>query len=365
MLRAKYSITNDTEGKLYNAMEKLTANKTLNHALRWNRLFGGCLVVMGIKDGQELDKPVSVSGGPVEWLRIYTSPRIISSDIDIVRDPSSKYFEDIEVFTIQKMDGTIFRVHASRCLIFKGEPAPADNTAVLAFEDRYWGLSSLQPMYDALKNNGAIMQIISNLLLETNIGKFKFSNLGELLASGNLTAIYNRLEIINASKSTVNAVLLGEGEEYSRDSAQLTGVADLIDRIMIWLSSVCEIPVTRLYGRSPAGFNSTGDIDLRNYYDMIEAEQENNLMAQLQYLAYRVNQGVKVLPKDQYPTIVFNPVWTPSQKEQVEMRKQQAETDNIYIQNGVLTAEDVTNSRFANGYSYETTLDTGDIDESV
>jgi len=36
-------------------------------------------------------------------------------------------------------------------------------------------------------------------------------------------------------------------------------------------SGAADIPMTRLLGQSPAGMNATGDGDMRNYYDRIEA----------------------------------------------------------------------------------------------
>ena len=43
------------------------------------------------------------------------------------------------------------------------------------------------------------------------------------------------------------------------------------------ISGACEIPVTRLFGRSPAGMNATGESDMSNYYEMIHEKQESVL----------------------------------------------------------------------------------------
>ncbi|MHC4649101.1 MAG: hypothetical protein ACYTBJ_26925 [Planctomycetota bacterium] len=63
--------------------------------------------------------------------------------------------------------------------------------------------------------------------------------------------------------------------------------------------------------------------------------------------------------KDGVPRIEFNPVWEPTPTELLEMKKKQAETDKTYIDTGVLTAEEVRESRFENGYSFETQLQNG------
>lgn len=46
---------------------------------------------------------------------------------------------------------------------------------------------------------------------------------------------------------------------------------------MMDIAGACEIPVTKLFGRSPAGMNATGESDLSNYYDMIEERKETML----------------------------------------------------------------------------------------
>jgi phage-related protein (TIGR01555 family) len=46
---------------------------------------------------------------------------------------------------------------------------------------------------------------------------------------------------------------------------------------MLDIAGAAEIPVTRLFGRSPAGMNATGESDLQNYYDMITERQESDL----------------------------------------------------------------------------------------
>ena len=48
-------------------------------------------------------------------------------------------------------------------------------------------------------------------------------------------------------------------------------------RFMMDISGACEIPVTKLFGRSPAGMNATGESDLSNYYEMITRRQESIL----------------------------------------------------------------------------------------
>jgi phage-related protein (TIGR01555 family) len=355
MTRNWFTVEGDSDNEIQKELMRLNAETKINTALKWARLYRGAIVIVGARDGRGLEKPLNIGRVEgIDWLQVYSAPKVEVQEKDIVKDPASKYFGEVEIFTVRKRNGTEFKVHRSRCLIFKGDPLP-DNYENFDVDREYWGVSILQSVYRNLKDFGAIYQSVANLMLELIIGKYKLNNLAQLLSENNTQAIYTRMEIINASKSLINGVMLGEGEEYTRDSANITGVPEIMDRFMMLMSAVVEIPVTRLFGRSPAGENATGDADLRGYYDMAESKQGTWLMPPMMDLVSLVNSYKKAVETD--PMIKFNPVWVPSLKELIEMRKQQAETDRTYIETGVLGSEEVRKNRFVGGYSFETSVE--------
>jgi phage-related protein (TIGR01555 family) len=356
-------ITGDDDGKIEAELNRLNAQSKINEALKWMRLYRGAVVVMGIKDGGELTDPINLNrlagkNGGIQWLKVFSASRVLNTQLDIVTDPNSPYFEDLDTIKLQKLSGGMLEVHRSRCLVFKGEPVPDTNVTGLNFNYQYWGTSALQAAFEAIRNFGSVSQSVANLMLEFVIGKYTISNLAELLAENNTAALYTRMEIINKSKSIINGVMMAENEKYERDTANVSGIDAIIDRFMMMLSAVVEIPVTRLFGRSPAGENATGESDLRNYYDFVTARQESQLRDPLQYLVMLV--GLSLGMKEAF--ISFNSVWEPTLEELIEMRKKQAETDQIYIQNAVVTPDEIRESRFGGKeYSFETEVD-GDLE---
>lgn len=343
MTRKWITIPEDDDDKILHELDRLDAEEKFNEALKWMRLYQGALIVIGTKGGGSLDQPMTENVQGITFLKVYPSSRVHIQTQDFVTDQSSPYFGDIEMFRVQSVSGIEIKIHRSRCLIFKGIPVPSDNSSSIDLKMRYWGLSVLNPVWDRLKNFGATEQGIANLMYEVVIGKYKLSNLAELLSENNTEAVYTRMEIINASKSLINAVLLGENEDYTRDTANLTGIPDVLDREMMIISGIVGIPVTRLFGRSPAGQNATGESDLRNYYDMVVAEQKTKLKPPLQALIVLINSYLKAT-KD--PTFEFNSVWEMTEKEKADIEKLHADADNIYITNGVVTPEEVTAKRF-------------------
>lgn len=340
------TVKNDDQNKITTKLETLGAESAINIALKWARLYRGSLIIMMTDTGtiEDMSQPMPVNA-PITGLRVYSAARVYVDTTDIVSDPKSKYFDEVEIFRVRKRDGFYMNVHASRCMIFKGEPAP-DEADVLDLKYRYWGVPVLQAIWSRLRNFGGIEKGVANLMMEFIVGKYKLSNLVQILSQNDpeaLELIYNRIDIINASKSMINAVLLGEDEDYTRDAASIGGVSDIMDRFMILIAAVSGYPATRLWGRSPAGENATGESDITLYYDTIQSYQKNRLKMPLQELINRIalSEGLT----GEYP-VVFNPLWQPTEKEVAEVDKMNAETDNIYITTGVLTPEDVQQKRF-------------------
>ena len=94
------------------------------------------------------------------------------------------------------------------------------------------------------------------------------------------------------------------------------GLADCYQQFIMDISGAAEIPVTKLFGRSPSGLNATGESDLQNYYDMIGEKQESILRPILNKLLppFMVSMFGAV-PDDL--DFDFNPVSEPSDKERM------------------------------------------------
>ena len=51
----------------------------------------------------------------------------------------------------------------------------------------------------------------------------------------------------------------------------------VLQAFLIICCAAADIPATRLLGREPTGMNSTGESDIRNYYDRLHADQKIRL----------------------------------------------------------------------------------------
>lgn len=344
MTRKWIEIANDDKEEIQTHLDDLKAEERLNEGIQWQRLYGGSIIVMGIMDGEKSEDPLNMKkANSIEWLEVVDRSNIILDTSIYVEDTREKDYGKMEIYDVQI--GPILtqkKFHRSRVLEFFGDPAPK-NISEQDINIRYWGMSVLQAIWRNLSSYGSAVQNIDNILFEFIIGKYKIDGLAEKLASGNESAVVARMELIQMYKSVIHAILLGENEDYIRDVVSVAGLSELWDRYMIHLSGVSEIPVTKLFGRSPAGENATGEGDLNNYYDSIQSKQKLDLRSPLQKVVDIIAE-IYNIPGENHK-ITFNPLKQMTEKEKAEINKINAETDNIYIQNGVVENIEVREKR--------------------
>lgn len=347
MTREWIFIYGDNKDAFIDLMYQLKVEEKFNEALKLKRLYGGALMIFGVLDGQTMDKPINPKRVKyLEYIKVIPSYSVDLSSCIFDTNPNSPTFGQILQYSINfVVNGVQVKqnVHASRCIEFHNEGIGLVQDG-LSMEARYWGVSSLQRVYEALRDLGATYQSVVNILFEFIIGKYKFEGLNEMLADGAEGKLVSRMEIMEVSKSILNAVILGENEEYSRDYANLAGIPEVIDRFMLLLCGYTGIPVTRLFGRSPAGLNATGENDLRNYYDLIASRQRNELTIPIKKLLELLALTLKL----EVPRFEFNSLYQLNEQEKAELNKIYAETENItakthqmYIEMGVKEPADI------------------------
>jgi len=345
--RNGWTYLNDEEQKIDKELKRVKFKQAVNKAKKYARLYRGAIIVMITENGT-LDKPIMNSSGAIKQLRVYSAARIQDMQIDIVIDPQSKYFEDVEYFNVRLLSGDTTKIHRGRCLVFKGEMVPDNAVSTVDFKNRYWGLSSLQRVEQRLKYFGATEQGVANLMQELGLSVMSLSNMKQILAMNKeeaLSKIFTRIEAINASKSTINSILMDKDETFTRIDTKLQGVPEVMNKMETAVCAVSKIPVTKLFGTSPGGLNATGFSDMNNYYNMIESEQEDD-QPEMEVCIKYVGSYVYGGNKDDYGIDEFKPLWSPTEKEKAETGKLNAETNGMYIDRGVVTSEDVQKKEF-------------------
>lgn len=353
MFRAWFRLEGDTDGLIEVRLKELDARKQLKKAVRLARLYGGALAVLGINDGGRYDEPVRENAiKSIEHIHVFDRWRMTVSTADLYLDPANRKFGMPERYLITPLYGTPFYVHESRVLRFEGE----DVTDLIRIRNQGWGDSVLQSVWDRLRALGETYANLETILSEFIIGKMTITNLQEMIASGKEKIAQKRLNYVDMTKHIMNTILLDKEEEYERISTTVTGIAEITDRIIEAYCASTGYPVSLFLGRTEGGLSNSENGQIRFYYDKIAGMQQEELLPQLNRLINYINISLGK-PIDDEWFVQFNPLWQPTQREITEQRYQQAQTDKIYLDSGVLMPEEVAKSRFGGDYySYETAL---------
>jgi hypothetical protein len=129
------------------------------------------------------------------------------------------------------------------------------------------------------------------------------------------------------------------------------------------------MPVTILFGRSPAGMNATGDSDWQHFYDTIASEQKNTLepaLVRLYRLICLAKDGPTLGIEPDDIEIHFHALKEPTDLEQAQLELVVAQKDQIYFTIGSLQAEQIALSRWRGGdFSMTTEIDVKQLEEAL
>ena len=106
------------------------------------------------------------------------------------------------------------------------------------------------------------------------------NDLGQLLGASTQKAqenLYKVLQAQNQLMSNMGIYVMDKDDDFGSEQYSFGGLNDIYESFMLDIAGACEMPVTKLFGREPAGFNSTGESDLTQYYDTLEEKQETYL----------------------------------------------------------------------------------------
>ena len=338
---------------LDDALDRLDWEEKATAAIRWARLFGGAIIVMLLDDGRGLEEPVNWQDiRSVEELRVYERA-VVQPDPEVYRTGTAEYFD------ISSTYGGTFRVHRSRCLLFKNGTLPEYGTAQQYY---YWGL----PEYIRIKRDLSIAlrthTNAANMIEKSVQPVYKQRGLQSMLAGPNGDEMeLKRLQVLDASRGMMNTIAIDmEGEEYDFKTFQMSGTKEILDSACNLLSAVTCIPQTILFGRSPAGENATGESDLENYYNFVEGIQKRMLKKNVRTLIKAIVQaGIYDGSIAENPGIIkpsFPPLWslTETERAQVDLVRAQTEQANaqtvqMYMDMQIIGPEEVRQALAKNG----------------
>jgi uncharacterized protein len=307
--------------KLQQGLIRLKVWQQLSDNIKWSQLYGGSIAVLLI-DGQDPSTPLrieTIGRNKFKGLTVFDRWMVDADLQHLVTEygPNLGLPEFYRVVAdAPAMRGQ--KIHYTRCIRLEGIRLPYWQRVM----ENLWGLSVFERLYDRMIAFDSATIGAAQLVYKSFLRTYKIDGLQEAIAASGdaISGIAKRVEMMRKYQGIEGMTLLDTSDDFAtHESNSFSGISDVLIHFAEQLSGALQIPLVRLLGQSPAGMNSTGESDLRTYYDNILQRQERDLREGMN-LILRVlarSVGIGELP-DEF-TFNFVPLWQLNETEKADV----------------------------------------------
>lgn len=304
------------------------------------RLFGGAALLIGTGESDLMTPldPARIRKEGIKYLQVLTKTQLKPSELDD-NLASVTYGEPLR-YTLSSARGEQIDIHPSRLVRFIGnpvrDPSFAQNTLYAG-----WGESILEAVFSAVKNADSGSHNMTTLLFEANVDVINIPDFMTSLADPSYEArFHNRLGLAAAAKGINGMLILDGNETYTRKQINFSGIPEVVMSLLQIAAGAVDIPITRFLGQTPSGLSSTGEGDMKNYYDRLNGNQTLEITPTLRMLDECLIQSAlgKRPPEIFY---LWSPLEQMNEKEQAEIGKLYGDTANALKTAGIFTQEEL------------------------
>jgi phage-related protein (TIGR01555 family) len=321
----------DKKKEIEAALKEFDVKGKINTAFKWARIFGGAVILV-IIENDDPEEPLVVENIKTDSLKNFiVLDRYNIYPDQINRNILSSNFGNPEYYTVAR-DGQ--RIHHSRLYKLNG----VLSTIMELEQQNYWGNSIFTTLFEPVSDSQIVSQSISNLIYESNVDVYRINGLNALVAEGQDELVVKRLKLAHEMKSVINGIALDKEDEYDKKANTFATLPDIDDRFVQKVSGASNIPVTKLVGISPSGMNATGESDLLNYDDGVQSIQENDMRPVIDWMDSIILASSNFGDPFEYE---FRPLKQLTEIEQATVDYQNAQRDQIYLDQDIIESSDV------------------------
>lgn len=300
-------LDSDKEAVLQKYITELQVWHSLTDTIKWARLYGGAAGYIDIA-GQDPSTPLDpTTVGKDQFRGIYVLDRFQLTSSGAVNPLTGQS----ESFNAEIYPGDL---HASRFIRLVGVKLPY----FLTIENEGWGDSVLERIYSRIIMRDEALSSSGKMINRAWLRTVKINDLRQVLAAGGKAEanLRHMFSVMRDIQDSAGMTVMDNTDTFQTDSFTFTGLDKIINAFDLDLSGASDIPQTRLYGESPAGF-STGESDLKQYYDRVSSIQESMLREPLTLLLTICYQSCfgELLPQKTID-FEFNNIWKNNELEE-------------------------------------------------
>jgi uncharacterized protein len=299
---------------------------SINEVIKWGRLYGGCLGFLMI-EGQDAATPLRLETvGRDQFRGILPLDRwmVEPSLENLVTEPGPNIgMPRFYTITADAPALPRLRIHHSRVIRIIGVQLPYWQRLT----ENLWGISVLERLYDRMVSFDLATTGAAQLVGKSYVRTYKVKNLREIISAGGpaLTGLTAYIDMMRRFQGIEGMTVMdGEDEFEATQHAAFGGLSDVLLQFGQQLSGALQIPLVRLFGQSPAGLNSTGESDLRTYYDGIKQQQQRMLGRDVVKVYRCLSQSIGIALPEGFE-IEFRSLWQMSDQDKAAVSKSTVE----------------------------------------
>jgi phage-related protein (TIGR01555 family) len=314
--------TNNPEDveKLQQGLTRLQVWKGVNGNIKWSRLYGGSIAVLLI-EGQNPETPLRIDTvGKNQFKGLMVLDRwMVEPDLQHL---VTEYGPNLGLPQFYRVvsDAPAMRnqrIHYTRVMRLEGIELPYWQRVM----ENLWGLSIFERLYDRMVAFDSATQGAAQLVYKSYVRTYAIDGLHDAVTTAGdaISGIANRVEFMRKYQGIEGVSLIdGKDRFEAHQGANFTGISDALLQFAQQLSGALQIPLVRLLGQSPAGLNSTGESDLRTYYDNILQMQERDLREGMNIILRVLAQSLGIKLPQEF-NFNFVPLWQLNETEKSDI----------------------------------------------
>jgi phage-related protein (TIGR01555 family) len=337
MTRAGIEITTSDRADLkvlYKAMSRMQIWQSTETGIKWGNLYGGAIGVLQI-EGQNLATPLNletVAKGQFKGMTIFDRWQlnpVLTPLIPVGPEMGLPMYYQIVSTPMTYSPATTTQmplaiVHHSRIVRFTGIDLPFYQ----AITENLWGESVLERLWDRLISFDNATLSAAQLIDRANLRTVGIEGLREIIAAGGAAqqGLEAMFEMMRLMQSNEGLTLLDKNDTYQSTAYSFAGLDAILLQFGQQLAGASETPLVILFGQSPAGLSATGESDIRNYYDSVNAKQESKLRNPMEKILKIMWRSVFGAPAPDDLEFTFTPLWQMSAMDKAVIAKTNTES---------------------------------------
>lgn len=278
MLRLDREIKNSTpdiDKHIESFCKRFNVFKTLEDYSRFGRLYGDSIILAVTEnvDGSEVNLQGMLDLDKERLVKFivfdkqsYTPSSKVSDDIN------SPVFGEPVYYTINIGEG--FEVNSSRvCRLVCGGKSMRQK---IKGGRQSFGVSEVASLWQSLIAYDTAKTGISDMIEEAKVDVVKIKNYNQSIVEGREQDFVELGLSMKTVKSLANVLMIDQDAEWEAKELSSMWINESLKESRIDVAAAMEMPLTRAFGQSAAGFAS-GEEDNKIYYEHINSKQESQL----------------------------------------------------------------------------------------